>query len=64
MPNADAAYDEKFFEEYCADDFVAVGNYGICPGGMFSTCTPRGPETRSGCPNYREETVRDPSGTY
>jgi hypothetical protein len=29
MLNADAAYDEKFFEEYCADDFVAVGNYGI-----------------------------------
>jgi hypothetical protein len=29
MLDADAAYDERFFEEYCADDFVAMGNYGI-----------------------------------
>ncbi|MGW4796440.1 DUF4440 domain-containing protein [Nonomuraea sp. NPDC004297] len=31
MLDADAAYDEKFFEEYCADDFVAMGHYGIVP---------------------------------
>ncbi|HUR03791.1 MAG TPA: nuclear transport factor 2 family protein [Nonomuraea sp.] len=29
MLDADAAYDKKFFEEYCADDFIAMGNYGI-----------------------------------
>ncbi|MEV6040213.1 nuclear transport factor 2 family protein [Nonomuraea sp. NPDC052116] len=29
MLDADAAYDETFFEEYCADDFVAMGHYGI-----------------------------------
>ncbi|MEV1172253.1 nuclear transport factor 2 family protein [Nonomuraea sp. NPDC049784] len=29
MLDADAAYDEKFFQEYCADDFVAMGSYGI-----------------------------------
>lgn len=31
MLDADAAYDERFFEEYCADDFVAMGHYGIVP---------------------------------
>jgi hypothetical protein len=29
MLDADAAYDEKFFEEHCADDFTAMGSYGI-----------------------------------
>jgi hypothetical protein len=27
--DADAAYDETVFEEYCADDFVAMGHYGV-----------------------------------
>lgn len=29
MLNADAAYDVPFFEEHCAEDFMAMGNYGI-----------------------------------
>ncbi|NUP02470.1 MAG: nuclear transport factor 2 family protein [Nonomuraea sp.] len=29
MLDADAAYDEAFFEEHCADDFMALGSYGI-----------------------------------
>jgi hypothetical protein len=28
MLDADAASDERFCEEYCADDFVAIGHYG------------------------------------
>lgn len=31
MLDADAAYDESFFEEYCAEDFVAMGGYGVVP---------------------------------
>lgn len=27
--DADAAYDAAYFEEFCADDFVAVGSYGV-----------------------------------
>ncbi|TMR99268.1 nuclear transport factor 2 family protein [Nonomuraea basaltis] len=29
MLDADAAYDAKFFEEHCAEDFMAMGSYGI-----------------------------------
>ncbi|MFI6604684.1 DUF4440 domain-containing protein [Nonomuraea sp. NPDC050536] len=31
MLDADAAYDEAFFEEHCAEDFVAMGSYGVVP---------------------------------
>ncbi|NUR85681.1 MAG: nuclear transport factor 2 family protein [Nonomuraea sp.] len=31
MLDADSAYDEAFFEEYCADDFTAMGSYGVVP---------------------------------
>jgi hypothetical protein len=29
MLDADAAYDETFFDKHCTADFVAMGNYGV-----------------------------------
>ncbi|MEV6153845.1 nuclear transport factor 2 family protein [Nonomuraea sp. NPDC052129] len=51
MLNADAAYDEKFFEEYCADDFMAMGNYGIVSRQQVLQMYTQG----SGNPNRRNQ---------
>ena len=56
MLDADAAYDETFFEEYCAGDFVAMGSYGVVSRDQVLDMYAKG----NGTPNRRNQ-LHDPT---